>query len=377
MLPDSPVDFAVIGAGIAGASVASRLAERAKVVLLEREAQPGYHTTGRSAAMFEPAYGPAPIRALTRASADFFNAPPQGFCAGPLLSPRAGLFLARADQVQALAGFLAELGANPGIERLTAAELEAKYPLLKPGYAAAGAYDPVGADIDVHALLAGFLATVRAAGGQVVTKAEVQSLTRQSGLWDIQTSAGVVQAKAVINASGAWADQIGALAGAETIGLTPCRRTALLVDPPEGLATQDLPLIVDIDEAFYLKPDAGRLLISPANEDPEAPCDVQPDELDVALCVDRIQQAFNLPIRRIAHKWAGLRSFVADKAPVVGWSQRAEGFFWLAGQGGYGIQSSPALSRYAAALALGEALPADILAEGLEPDSIAVARLAN
>lgn len=158
--------------------------------------------------------------------------------------------------------------------------------------------------------------------------------------------------------------------------MTPKRRTALLVDPPEGLAIQDLPLIVDMDEDFYLKPDAGRLLISPANEDPEQPCDVQPDELDVAICVDRIQQAFELPIRRIAHKWAGLRSFVADKAPVVGWSQRVEGFFWLAGQGGYGIQSSPALSCYAAALALGDAPPQEILDEGLEPSSIAVARLA-
>lgn len=202
MRNEGVVDFAVIGAGIAGASVASRLALTAKVVLLEREAQPGYHSTGRSAAMFEPAYGPAPIRALTRASSDFFHAPSSGFCDGALLSPRAGLFLARKDQLPVLDSFMVEMQATPGLARLTAGELEAQYPLLKRGYAAAGVFDPVGADIDVHALLGGFLTAFRAAGGHLRTGAEVQSMTHTQGVWQIQTTAGTLQAKAIINASG-------------------------------------------------------------------------------------------------------------------------------------------------------------------------------
>lgn len=369
-------DFAVIGAGIAGASVAAELAGGATVLLLERESQPGYHATGRSAAVFSPGYGPQPIRALTRASAGFFQSPPDGFAERPLLRPLDVVMLARADQIGALDALIGELATELDVQRLTAADLECLHPLLRPGYAAAGILDQTGSEIDVHALHRGYLQTLRNRGGRLVTRAGVTGLRRDAGRWHIATEAGEFQAGALINAAGAWADRIGAMAGAEPIGLAPKRRTALIVEAPRGTDVDALPMADDIEEQFYIKPDAGRLLISPANEDPMDPCDVQPEEMDIALCIDRIERAFDLSVRRVVNKWAGLRSFVADKAPVAGFSARAPGFFWLAGQGGYGIQSAPALSRLAAALARGEAVPQDIADHGLDPLSLAPERLA-
>ncbi len=393
MSASTTFDFAIIGAGIAGVSLAHALSVLAlkqgkslKIIVLEQESQPGYHATGRSAAMFAPFYGPAPIRALTRASADFFQSPPADFSASPLLSPRGELLIARPDQLPRLEAFVKEMGDSLALKRLSGQALQDLLPFMKPGYACAGVLDESGCDIDVHALLSGFLAQARAQGVEIRTGAGVTGLSRgdsregnqETSHWRIQTrnaEAPVISARVVVNAAGAWADALGVLAGAETIGLQPKRRSALLVDPPAGQAIGHLPLVIDMDEEFYLKPDAGRLMLSPANEDPEVPCDAQPDELDIAICIDRVQRAFDLPIQRIANKWAGLRSFVADKSPVVGWSQRVEGFFWLAGQGGYGIQSSPALSRYAAALLLGQEPPSDILAEGLVPSDLLPERL--
>ncbi len=372
--PPKPYDFAIIGAGIAGASVAAELAQSASVLLLERESQPGYHTTGRSAARFEPGYGPQPIRALTRASIGFYNAPPQGFATAPLLSQRDAVMVATRDQLPEVDAMIADLSGEIEVSRMTAEEVQASHPLLRPGYAAAGVLDRSGSDIDVNALHQGYLRHLRTFGGTLQTKTEVLGLHRKDAVWTIETNTGPILAQTVINAAGAWADLIGQMAGAEHIGLIPKRRTALIVDAPDGVAVDHLPLVADIEEKFYMKSDAGRLLISPANEDPSDPCDAQPDEMDIAYCIDRIQTAFDLDIRRIANKWAGLRSFVADKSPVVGYSDQAEGFFWLAGQGGYGIQSAPALSRYAAALALKQPAPADILAQGLNPASLSPTR---
>ena len=253
-------------------------------------------------------------------------------------------------------------------------EVTSRHPLVRPGYAHAGALDTTGSAIDVHALHQGYLNTFRRAGGTLSTSSPVQQLGRTNDLWLVETGSGTFRAKTVVNAAGAWANQVGEMAGAEDIGLVPKRRTALIIDAPDGIDTATLPLIVDIEEQFYMKPDAGRLLISPANEDPMAPCDAQPDEMDIAICVDRIERAFDIKVNRIANKWAGLRSFVADKSPVAGYSQAVDGFFWLAGQGGYGVQSAPALSRCAAALALGNAIPTDILDAGLQPSSIAPQR---
>lgn len=368
-------DVAVIGAGIAGASVAAELAGMGtRVVLLEREAQPGYHTTGRSAALFTIAYGPPVIRALSRASVGAFNALPDAARPHPLLRPRGALFIARADQAASLAALAEELG---GIaQRIDAAEARARLPILRPDYAEAALLDRSAADIDVDALHRQYLRALAANGGTQRNGAEVLALSRHGAGWRVETRGGPLRAGIVVNASGAWADEIASLAGIAPVGLVPKRRTALLVAPPAGQNPENWPMIVDIDEQFYMKPDAGKLLLSPADETPSPPCDAQPDEMDVAICIDRIQTAFELPVRRIEHKWAGLRSFVADKCPVAGFAPDAPGFFWLAGQGGYGIQSAPALARTAAALVLGQPIPDDIAAEGVTATALAPRRQA-
>lgn len=361
-------DIAVIGAGIAGASVAANLAKTGKqVLLLEMESQPGYHTTGRSAAIFSPVYGPEPIRALTRASHAFFNTPPHGFSDSPLLRPRSACFLAREDQLSDLSDLQTELGGGGAISAIDQDVLQTRIPLLRKGYAAAALWDDGTAEIDVAALHQGYLRQFKANGGAVHTNGEVQKITKTSDGWTLASAQGAFSAKCVVNASGAWADVLGEMAGAERIGLIPKRRTALIIDAPDGYDISNLPLTVDVHEEFYLKPEAGKLLISPANEDREVPCDVQPDEMDIAICVDRIERAFDISVRRIERSWAGLRSFVADKSPVAGFSQQVEGFYWLAGQGGYGIQSAPALAEYAAAEILGQDIPEHILGEGFDP----------
>ncbi len=372
-------DIIVIGAGIAGAGIAAELAGRASVALVEMEPRPGYHTTGRSAALFAPIYGPAPIRALTRASEAFYLDPPEGFAEAPLLTPRGVLMVARADQMGVFEPAFETLSAEGPLERMDGAGARAMFPPLREGYCEAAYFDEGCMDIDVHALHQGYLARFAAAGGRLLTKTEVTGLSRADGVWTA-TARGAeleapLEAPLVVNAAGAWADVVGRLAGAGEIGLVPKRRTALIVEAPEGVDLGSAPALIDIDERFYAKPEAGKLLISPANEDPEAPSDVQPDELDIAICVDRIERALDISVRRIDSRWAGLRSFVADKCPVVGFSAQAGGFFWLAGQGGYGIQSAPALSRLAAAHLLGEPTPQDILDEGLDPAALAPARL--
>jgi len=370
-------DIAVIGAGIAGASVACELARHASVLLIEKEDFPGYHSTGRSAAMYIPSYGPPFIQALTRASSAFFQHPPDGFCETALLSPRAEMLIARPDQMPAVEKILAEQRHSDSIRRIDADEVLRKCPLLKPGYAAAAVLETAGSDIDVHALHQGFLSLFRQRGGTLISANEVHQLKTETGGWKVQTSTLDVSAGTVVNAAGAWADELGMMASAETIGLVPRRRTALMIELPGVSDLDSIPLVADIEEAFYIKPDAGRLLISPANEDPTQPCDVQPEELDIAICINEIEKAFNFKVTTIFCKWAGLRSFVRDNSPVAGYSSQADNFFWLAGQGGYGIQSSPALARYAAALILDQQLPDDLIRHGLTADSLSADRLVS
>lgn len=365
-------DFVVIGAGIAGASVAAHLAADARVAVLEQESQPGFHATGRSAAVYAPSYGPPVIRALTRASGPFFHDPESPHIPHPLLTPRDTLFTARADQAQTLAAFQNEIG--EGLSLLTGAEAQTRMPLLRAGYAQAAALDRSAADIDVDALHQHYLKTLRAAQGTLITRARVRGLRRDSGQWLTETNQGLFAAPVVINAAGAWADEIAGIAGIAPLGLTPKRRTALIVATPGDALPDDCPMVVDVEEQFYLKPEAGKLLISPADETPSAPCDAQPDEMDIAICADRIMTAFDVDIRRIEQKWAGLRSFLPDGCPAAGFDPQAPGFFWLAGQGGYGIQTAPALSRAAAALARGDALPDDIVTQGVTPQALSPAR---
>ncbi len=369
-------DYLVIGAGIAGASAAYELAATGRVIVLEREEAPGYHTTGRSAAQFIETYGNSVIFGLTRSSRGFFEAPPEGFCEHPLLSLRPVIYIARDDQLEALRQFEEEARERtPAIARLTPREIAERVPILRDDYLSAGLVDEESSDIDVHALHQGYLKGLKRLGGAVVPRAEVSALTRKAGLWEAETSAGRFCAPLLVNAAGAWADVVGALAGARSIGLVPKRRTAITFDGPEGVDCQGWALVGDVGEQFYFKPESGRLLASPADETPMPPCDVQPEELDVAIVVDRIERATTLKVRTIAHKWAGLRSFVADKSLVIGFDERLEGFFWLAGQGGYGIQTAPAAAKTAASLITAGTLPSAVADLGVRPQSLAPSRL--
>jgi D-arginine dehydrogenase len=369
----SRADVVVVGAGIAGASVAAELARRRRVVLLEMEEQPGHHTTGRSAAVFAEGYGDPVVRALTRASRPFLAAPPRGFAEHPLLAPRGWMFVGRDDQLAVLAQLEREL---VGILRaISPAEAVSRAPILRPGYVAGALWDPTAMDVDVQALHHGFLRLLRAAGGELVTSARVRGLERAGGAWRVDTERGTVEAPVVVNAAGAWADEVGRLAGAVRIGLVPMRRTIVLLDPPAGAELSRWPLVIDAEEQLYFKPESGKILASPADETPSPPCDARADDLDVAITVDRLTRACDLEVHHVPRRWAGLRSFVADRTPVAGFDPRAEGFFWLAGQGGYGIQTAPALARLAAALALGDDVPDDLAAEGVAARDVGPARL--
>jgi D-arginine dehydrogenase len=366
----------VIGAGIAGASVACELAGTHRVLLLERESQPGYHTTGRSAALFTETYGNAVMRAFTRASKSFLLHPPPGFAPAPFLSPRGSLFVARQEQVQRLQQLADECSALVGnLVWCTGEELRARVPCFTPEQASAGLFEPDAMDIDVHALHQAFLRGLTARGGRLVCNADVRALDRQAGLWRVSTSAGEFSATLLVDAAGAWVDEVGTLAGAKPVGLVPKRRTAITFDPPAGLAIERWPLVIDADEQWYFKPDAGRILASPADETPSPPCDAQPDEYDIAVLVDRLARFTTLQVSRIVARWAGLRSFVADKTIVAGFDDQVPGFFWLGGQGGYGIQTSPAVARAAAALLRGEPMPADMADLGIDAPALSPRRL--
>ena len=332
---DKPVrcDVAVIGAGIAGASIAAQLSTHCRVILIESEAQPGYHTTGRSAALFLETYGPPPVRALTRASAKVFNNPPNGFAGNPLLTPRGFVMLAQDNQRNQLEALIAEIPQHDKITRLNADELHKIAPILKRNYAVSGVYDQTAMDIDVHALHHGYLRQFKENSGTLKVNAQVEGISKGGSGWILGTRAGEIHADLIVNAAGAWADELGSLAGARSIGLVPKRRTALIVATPDANATDKMPLVADIDEQFYLKPETGRLLISPSDETPSPACDAQPEELDIAVCIDRIEKAFDFKVGRIENKWAGLRSFVPDKSPVVGFDNAQSGFF-LAGRPG-------------------------------------------
>lgn len=375
-------DFIIVGGGIAGASAGYELAAHARVLVLERESQPGYHTTGRSAALFVQTHGPAVIRALSRGAKNFFLGPPTGFTEHPLLTARGMLVIGRADQTALLERNFAQSSRHiDGVRRLDPKAACSLVPLLKEDYLAGAVLDPEAMDMDVHAIHWGFIRGMRARGGTLATSAELLGLERNGGAdrhgWTVRTAAGDFAAPVVVNAAGAWCDVVGAMAGAAPIGLVPKRRTAFIFDPPPGANIAKWPSVIDVGEEFYFKPDAGKFLGSPADQTPMEPCDVQPDDFDVALAVDRIQRAAHIPIAHINRKWAGLRSFVADGCPVVGYDPDVEGFFWLAGQGGYGIETSPSMGRLAASLAMRRGVPSDLAAQGVTEAELSPARLAR
>lgn len=329
-------DVAIIGAGMAGASLAAALAGAARVLILEAESQPGYHATGRSAAFWSESYGGPLIQPLTSAS---------GPLLAPFLKPRGAIHLADA-RGQATLDALAVKFPDLGLRLLDRAALEQAIPGLRPGWDR-GLAEPSCADIDVAALHAACLK-----GQPLVTHAKLIGAERK-GRWRIETSAGSYEADILVNAAGAWADAVALMSGERPLGIRPYRRTLaqLRIDPP---VPADLPLIIDAAERFYFKPEAGgRLWLSPHDETPSDPCDCAPEEIDVALAIDRLERVVDWRVEAVERKWAGLRSFAPDRLPVYGFGPRGNGFFWFAGQGGFGIQTAPAAAALAAALLTG------------------------
>jgi D-arginine dehydrogenase len=366
----------IVGAGIAGAAIGHFLAPHCRAVLLERESQPGYHSTGRSAALFFESYGTSQVRALTLASRAFLDAPPSGFADGPILSPRGAMLVAAPGQeVELAAAWDVLRTTSPRGALLDARAARALVPVLRDGTVLGAVFEPDAADIDVDRLHQGFLRAMRRAGGSIVCGAEVHAIARDNrrGIWRVDAGGVRYEAPVVVNAAGAWCDRVAALAGVAPIGLVAKRRSIFAFAAPEGLDTTHWPTFGSADESWYVKPDAGVLLGSPANADPVEPQDVQPEELDIALAIDRIEAATTLVVRP-RRTWAGLRSFVADGDLVGGFAADAPGFFWLAAQGGYGIQTSAAMGEACAALVRGEPLPERIAAFGLRVESLAPTR---
>lgn len=374
----SHADFIIIGGGIAGASTGFWLSQHGKVVVLERESHPAYHSTGRSAALFTAAYGTPQVRALTQASREFFDHPPSGFCEHPLLTPRGEMTVDfTGDAAELNNQYLSAKATVPQMQLLSADEACARLPILRREKVHGAIYDPTASDIDTDALHQGYLRGIRRNNGQVQTDCEVLGLSRDAdGIWQVQTNGQSFSAPVVINAAGAWADKIAALAGARPLGLQPKRRAAFIFAGPEGVDIHHWPMLVSLDESFYMKPDAGMFLGSPANADPVEPHDVQPEELDIAMGIYQIEEATTLTIRRPTRTWAGLRSFVADGDLLSGFDPQVPGLFWVAAQGGYGIQTSPAMGMASAALVRGESLPDHLKQFGLTAAMLAPARLA-
>lgn len=345
-------DALVIGAGMAGATAAAHLAATHRVGLLEAEESAGYHSTGRSAAIWIQNYGPADVRRLSAASRVFFENPPAGFCAAPLLARRPVVTLAPEVQRAALE---AMLSAGEGLEPIPVGEVAAMGPPLRPGYAVAAAIERDAFDIDVAALHQGFLQSLRRHGGVLALRHRAGRISRRGGRWEAETASGAVfSAPVIVDAAGAWGDEVACIAGVAPIGLQPKRRTALIVDPGAHDCA-GWPLLGDAAHSWYVRPEARRkLMVSPADETDMDPHDVQPDELDVAIAVDRMQQALDIPVHRVEHRWAGLRSFTPDRSLAIGQDADAPGFFWMLGQGGYGIQTAPGAGALLAALVRGE-----------------------
>ena len=369
-------DIVIIGAGIAGASAAYALAPHARVIVLEREERPGYHSTGRSAALFSATYGNAPVRALARAGRTFLESPPPGFVTHPILSPRGSLVYGDPEQRDALAARCDDWRATgTEVRLLSGAEVRALVPPLPKTVAEVGILEPGARDIDVDALHQGFLRGAKASGATFMTNAELRGAEFGGGSWRLVTSAGELRAPVLVNAAGAWADDVARIAAVAPIGIQPLRRTAVIFECTRFGGPQSWPMAVNAGETLYFKSDAGRFLASPADQTPSPPCDAQPEELDVATLIDRLERETLFEVKRLTAKWAGLRSFAADRTPVCGFDPRHPAFFWLAGQGGYGIKTSPALSALAAALILRRGVPAALADEEVDPRALAPARL--
>lgn len=350
-------DVIVIGAGMAGVGVAACLASDLRVVLLEQEPYPAMHATGRSAALYSEIYGNSHIRELTRASRNFFL---EGSESRPFVADRGCLYIATEGQLGRLTSFAAQPGVAAAVDRIEGDALFDLLPVLRPDTVNAALIERNAYDLDVDAIQAHFLRQFRQQGGTLHCSAGAERLAHTRNLWKVEAGASSFQAPIVVNAAGAWGDAVAKLAGVIPVGLEARRRSVLLVDPPQAIDPAQWPAVIDIDEQFYFKPEAGKILMSPADETPVEPYDAWPEDIDLATAIDRIQRVANIPVRQILHSWAGLRTFVSDRTPVVGFDDDVPGFFWLVGQGGYGIQTSPALSSLAASLIRNAGIPDDL-----------------
>jgi len=367
-------DFLVIGAGISGAAAAYELAAHGSVAVLEAESRPGYHSTGRSAALYTRHFGGATVRKLNAAGLPFYRNPPAGFAEHPLLTPRGGLTVANSEQRAEIDAQL-ELGAKDGsIIELTPSQALQRAPFLKADGIAFAAFEEGFLDMDVAAIHQGFLRGLKARGGQVICDAPIARLERIGRAWHAASDNALVRAPIAVNAAGAWADKLAVLAGATPVGLVPKRRTAIQIDLPGGTDTRGWPAVDEAGYGCYVKPETGRVMASPADATPSEPCDAQPEDYDVAVIADWLERRTTIPVRRINHRWAGLRSFVADESPVAGFDDKVPGFFWLCGQGGYGIMLAPALGRAAAQLIVHGSLPADLADAGVAAGELAPER---
>ncbi|BCG87265.1 FAD-dependent catabolic D-arginine dehydrogenase DauA [Mesorhizobium sp. 113-3-9] len=366
MQSKSPKKIVVIGGGIAGLSLAAAVRDWAEVIVIEREPHLGYHASGRSAALFTETYGNRLVRGLTLASRE-------AIVEGGFVAHRRGALHVgwRGDDaaIDRLAGELQAL--VPSVRRLSATELHALVPVIATEATCGGVYEPDAVDVDTGKMLGSSASALKAGGGIIRTGEEVREIDHAGDGFHIITSAGEHRADIVVNAAGAWVDVVAGLAGLSGLGFQPKRRTAFLFDPPAGTDIAGWPLVVDLHEQFYFKPDAGRLIGSLADETDSAPCDAWPEDIDVAIAVDRIEQATSMRIGRPSTPWAGLRTFAPDRTPVAGFDPRLPGFFWLGGQGGYGFQVSLTLARLSSALMRGEPLPADITALGVTAAALA------
>lgn len=368
-------DIIVIGGGIAGLSAAARFARHGETIVLEGEEAVGVHASGRSAAYCHFGIGGELVHRLTALSRESFA---EGQAADPPVARlHPALFVARAGEQ---AAFEAEAGLMgryaPRLERIGGAAIRDLVPVLDPGFTL-GLYDPESFKLDPDAMLQGHLRALRAAGGTIALGARIEAIRREGDLWIVDTPAGRHAAPRLVNAAGAWADEVARLAGVAPLGLRPLRRTMIAFDAPGGIDVSPWPFTktVAADGFYFLPEGAGRLLASPMDETPSEPCDAQPDEETVALAAWRVEQGTSMEIRRIAHKWSGLRTFTPDRDPVAGYAPGAPGFFWLAGQGGFGLQTSPAMALAAEALLLGLPWPEALAARGVAPEMLDPKRL--
>ncbi len=369
-------DVIVIGGGIAGVSIGYELATDHSVCLLEMESSLAFHTTGRSVATFLESYGGRTIRTLTSSSRSFMENPPEGFHR-PLLTPLPLIWSARTgevDDLHAMRDAVAEF--VPSIQLLTADEVVAATKVMRPEWVAAGLLEPGASEIDVAALHGGYATGLKQRGGEVHTSSAVGAIERTGERWQVTAASGATyEANIIVNAAGSWCDHVAGLAGVEPIGIQPLRRTVFMVSPPTTVEAHTVPLTGDANGTFYIKPEGTQILCSPADEVPSEPCDAKPEEADIAMAIDVINEATTLAIRSVRSSWAGLRNFVADRSPVAGFDDSVPGFFWFVGQGGYGIQIAPALAEAGASLLRTGELQPDLLARGLEALALGRARL--